>query len=48
MAGKGPSFTYILVSIIYRYGNIVEQGHFNCALFSNNSICKVFDDAIIK
>ena len=48
VAGKHPSFTYSLVSVIYRYGNVVEQGHFNCALFSNNSVCKVFDDAIIK
>ena len=48
VAGKHPSFTYSLVSVIYRYGNIVKQGHFNCALFSNNSVCKVFDDAIIK
>ena len=48
VAGKHPSFTYSLVSVIYRYGNAVEQGHFNCALFSNNSLCTVFDDAIIK
>ena len=48
VAGKHPSFTYSLVSVIYRYGNIVEQGHFNSALFSNNSVCKVFDDATIK
>ena len=48
VAGKHSSFTYSLVSVIYRYCNIVEQGHFNCALFSNNSVCKVFDDTIIK
>ena len=48
VAEKHPSFTYSLVSVIYRYGNVVEQVHFNCALFSNNSVCKVFDDATIK
>ena len=47
-AGKHPSFTYSLLSIIYGYDNILEQGHFNCALFSNNSVCKVFDDPTIK
>ena len=48
VAGKYPSFTYILVSVIYCYGNIVEQGHFNCALSSNNSVCKVIGETIIK
>ena len=48
VAGKHPSFTYSFVSVTYRYGNVVEQSHFNCALFSDNSVRKVFDGAIIK
>ena len=40
VARKHPSSTYSLVSEIYRYGNVVEQGHFNCALFSNNSVVR--------
>lgn len=39
VVGKHPSFTYRLVSVIYRYDDIVEQGHFNCTLFNNNSVC---------
>ena len=48
VAGKHPSFTYSIVSVIYAYGTIVEQGRFICASFSNNSVCKVFDDVTIK
>ena len=48
VAEKYLSFTYSLFSAIHCYGNIDEQGHFNCALLSNKSVWKDFVDATIK
>ena len=39
------SINYMLISIVYRYGNNLSGGHFNCALFNRDDTCTVFDDA---
>ena len=30
------SINYTLISIVYRYGNNLNGGHFNCALFNRD------------
>ena len=47
IAGK-HLLTHSLAAVIYRYGNVIEQSHSNSVLFSNNFVCKVFNDATIK
>ena len=38
------SINYTLISIVYRYGNNLSGGHFNCALFNRDDTCIIFDD----
>ena len=38
------SINYALISIVYRYGNNLSGGHFNCALFNRDDTCIIFDD----
>ena len=42
---KGVS--YSLVSIIYRFGVLIDVGHYNCTLFEREGKCITFDDASV-